>query len=196
MRVNQNGQWLGTPVARGMTGSAGATSYTKIVPGQFRHQRIPRPLQRIRRPARSRVPGADIDGKLTGTAVPRRRRSRHRHGRGPWRCGTEQSRLRALRPLGQLMDNFGMQCRQAAATFVNSPPSLANPGNQSTIAGRRSTWPSVPRIRTATRLASAPSASRRSRHRLRHRSHHRHADGPPVTTPSVSPCPTARSARV
>ena len=33
------------------------------------------------------------------------------------------------------MDNFGVQCRQAAATFVNTPPNLANPGSQSTIAG-------------------------------------------------------------
>jgi YVTN family beta-propeller protein len=29
------------------------------------------------------------------------------------------------------MDNVGLQCRQATSTFINTPPSLANPGSQS-----------------------------------------------------------------
>ena len=33
------------------------------------------------------------------------------------------------------MDSVGLQCRQGAATFVNTPPSLGNPGSQSTALG-------------------------------------------------------------
>ena len=56
VRVNQNGQWLGTPVARGITGNAGATSYSKTCPVELRHQRLPRPRRAVRQPDRSRMP--------------------------------------------------------------------------------------------------------------------------------------------
>ena len=62
-------------------------------------------------------------GPATGTAV------------GPFRCSTNNPGYALFGRSGSWMDNFGVQCRQAAATFVNSPPNLSNPGNQSTIAG-------------------------------------------------------------
>ena len=76
-------------------------------------------------------------GKLTGDGTFLGcGRSRHRYGgQGPWRCSTDNPGYALYGRSGSWMDNFGVQCRQAAATFVNTPPSLANPGSQSTIVG-------------------------------------------------------------
>jgi YVTN family beta-propeller protein len=62
-------------------------------------------------------------GPDTGTAV------------GPWRCSTNNPGYALYGRSGSWMDSFGVQCRQAPATFVNTPPSLSNPGSQSTVAG-------------------------------------------------------------
>jgi YVTN family beta-propeller protein len=54
---------------------------------------------------------------------------------GPFRCSTNNPGYALYGRSGSWMDNFGVQCRVAASTFVNSPPNLANPGSQSSMAG-------------------------------------------------------------
>jgi YVTN family beta-propeller protein len=136
VRVNQNGEWIGTPVARGITGSAAATSYSKMCPANsaisgFRG-RAAQYVNQIDLECRTLTASGKVTGDgtflgavgpATGTAV------------GPYRCSTNNPGYALFGRSGSWMDNFGVQCRPAAATFVNSPPSLSNPGNQSTITG-------------------------------------------------------------
>jgi hypothetical protein len=62
---------------------------------------------------------------------------------GPWRCETGNPAYALYGRSGSWMDNFGVQCRAAATTFVNSPPLLANPGSQETIAGANADLPAT-----------------------------------------------------
>ena len=101
VRVNQNGQWLGTPVARGITGSAGATSYSKVCP-------VDSAISGFRGRAAQYVNQIDLECRALDVQrqtdrqwhVPRAGRSRHWHRRGPVSLRHQQPGLRALRPLG------------------------------------------------------------------------------------------------
>jgi YVTN family beta-propeller protein len=131
--VNQGGQWIGAPVARGLTGSAGPTAYSKTCPTNSA-------ISGFRGRFSSYVNQLDFEcraltsnGKLTGTgsflgAVGPNTGT----AQGPWRCDSGNPAYALYGRSGSWMDNFGIQCRQAAATFVNTPPSLSNPGSQST----------------------------------------------------------------
>ena len=76
------------------------------------------------------------NGKLTGTGAflgavgPNTGTAQ-----GPWRCDSGNPGFALYGRSGSWMDNFGLQCRQATATIINTPPSLANPGSQSTPVG-------------------------------------------------------------
>ena len=132
------------PVARRSGGARhhrhtrGATSYTKIVPGQLRHQRLPRPRRAVRQSDRSRMPRADAERQAHGQWHVPRARSVPTTGtaQGPWRCGTGQpgaTRFTAARVAGSTASACSAARRRRQSS--NSPPILANPGSQSTIAG-------------------------------------------------------------
>ena len=133
-RIDQNGRWISTPVARGITGKVGTTSYSKLCPvnsaiSGFRG-RAAQYVNQIDLECRTLAPDGKLAGEGTflgpvgpdtGTAV------------GPYRCNTGNPGYALYGRSGGWMDNFGVQCRQGAATFVNMPPNLANPGSQSTM---------------------------------------------------------------
>ncbi len=133
VRVNQSGQWIGSPVARGITGGAGPTAYSKTCP-------VNSAISGFRGRFSAYVDQLDFEcraltsnGKLTGTGTflgavgPNTGTVQ-----GPWRCDSGNPGYAVYGRSGSWMDSFGVQCRQATATFVNSPPTLANPGSQST----------------------------------------------------------------
>ena len=136
VRVNASGQWVGSPVERGITGTAGTTNYTKSCPAN-------QAISGFRGRFSAYVDQLDFEcrpltsnGKLTGTgsflgAVGPATGT----AQGPWRCDSANPVFALYGRSGSWMDSFGMQCRQATATIVNTPPTLANPGNQSTPVG-------------------------------------------------------------
>jgi len=135
VRVNQSGQWIGSPVARGITGSAGVTSYSKMCPvnaavSGFRG-RFSQYVNQLDFECRALTAGGKLTGAGTflGAVGPDTGAAQ-----GPWRCDTGNPGYALYGRSGSWMDNFGVQCRQAMTTFVNSPPTLANPGNQATTA--------------------------------------------------------------
>ena len=136
VRVNASGQWVGSPVERGITGTAGTTNYTKSCPANSA-------ISGFRGRFSAYVDQLDFEcrpltsnGKLTGTGAflgavgPATGTAQ-----GPWRCDSGNPVFALYGRSGSWMDSFGMQCRQATATVVNTPPTLANPGNQSTPVG-------------------------------------------------------------
>ena len=144
---------------RGITGTAGTTSYTKTCP-------VNSAISGFRGRFSQYVDQLDFEcrpltssGKLTGTGTflgavgPATGTAQ-----GPWRCDSGNPGFALYGRSGSWMDNFGVQCRQATATFVNTPPSLANPGSQSTTGGLRGRS-AHQRLgcRSATRSPSAPS---------------------------------------
>jgi len=133
VRVDASGQWVGSPVERGITGTAGTTNYTKSCPANSA-------ISGFRGRFSTYVDQLDFEcrpltanGKLTGTGAflgavgPATGTAQ-----GPWRCDSGNPVFALYGRSGSWMDSFGMQCRQATATVVNTPPTLANPGNQST----------------------------------------------------------------
>ena len=48
---------------------------------------------------------------------------------GPYNCGTNNPAYALTGRSSTGLDSFGMQCRQATLTAVNSPPTIVNPGN-------------------------------------------------------------------
>lgn len=136
VRVSPSGQWLGAPVQRGIAGKVGTTSYSKTCPaGQA--------ISGFRGRFSSYVDQLDFEcrplnssGKLTGTgtflgAVGGITGT----GQGPWRCDSGNPGFALYGRAGGWLDNVGLQCRTAMTTVVNTPPSLSNPGSQSTIVG-------------------------------------------------------------
>ncbi len=134
--VNQSGQWIGSPIDRGITGTAGSTAYTKTCP-------VNSAISGFRGRSSQYVNQLDFEcraltsnGKLTGTGAflgavgPETGTAV-----GPYRCESENPAFALYGRSGSWMDNFGIQCRQGTATVVNNPPSLANPGSQSSTLG-------------------------------------------------------------
>jgi YVTN family beta-propeller protein len=132
VRVNQSGQWIGSPVDRGITGSAGTATYSKTCPvnsaisgfrGRFSQyvNQLDFECQALTSSGKLTGPGTFLGavGPNTGTI------------QGPYRCESGNPGYALYGRSGSWMDNVGLQCRQASATFVNSPPSLGNPGGQS-----------------------------------------------------------------
>ncbi|HEX6638619.1 MAG TPA: putative Ig domain-containing protein [Steroidobacteraceae bacterium] len=136
-RINQSGQWIGAPEARSLTGrTVGPTSYSKACPvnsaiSGFRG-RFSQYVNQLDFECRALT----ADGKLTGNGVflgavgPATGTAQ-----GPWRCDSGNPAYALYGRSGGWMDSFGLQCRQGAATFVNTPPTLGNPGSQSTPVG-------------------------------------------------------------
>ncbi|HEX5163351.1 MAG TPA: putative Ig domain-containing protein [Steroidobacteraceae bacterium] len=134
--VNQSGQWIGSPVERGITGGAGTTNYSKICPAN-------QAIAGFRGRFSTYVDQLDFEcrplasnGKLTGNGTflgavgPNTGTAQ-----GPWRCDSGNPGFALYGRSGSWMDNFGLQCRQASVTVVNTPPTLANPGSQSSPVG-------------------------------------------------------------
>jgi len=130
IQVDQNGHWIGTPVNRGVTGVASGASYTKTCPTNYA-------ISGYR--GRSSTFADQIDfecraltslGKITGVgqylgAVG----GTGGTTQGPYNCGTNNPVYALTGRSGSWLDSFGMQCRQATLTTVNSPPTIVNPGN-------------------------------------------------------------------
>lgn len=132
VRVNQSGQWIGSPTARGITGSAAANAYTKSCPvnsaiSGFRG-RFSQYVDQLDFECRALTSSGKLtgNGSFLGAVGPNTGTAQ-----GPWRCDSGNPGYALYGRSGSWMDNFGVQCRQATATFVNSPPSLGNPGSQS-----------------------------------------------------------------
>jgi hypothetical protein len=138
VRVNQSGQWIGVPAERGLAGRIGTTSYSKMCPaGQaisgFRG-RFSSYVDQLDFECRSITPA----GKLAGTGVLLGAVGADTGtAQGPWRCESGNPGFALYGRSGGWMDNVGLQCRQATSTFVNTPPSLLNPGSQSSAVDSR-----------------------------------------------------------
>jgi YVTN family beta-propeller protein len=132
-RVNQAGDWLDTPVARGIKGSVGATSYTKLCPAKsaisgFRGYFVPY-VNQLDLECRTLTPAGKLSGdgaflgpvgNPTGTA------------QGPWRCPSGNPGYALYGRSTGWINNFGIQCRQAPVVVSNTAPVVANPGSQTT----------------------------------------------------------------
>jgi YVTN family beta-propeller protein len=130
--VNPSGQWIGSPTARGLTGTtAGSATYTRTCP-------VNSAISGFRGRSSLYVDQLDFEcraltstGKLTGTgtflgAVGNETGT----AVGPYRCDSENPGFALYGRSGSRVDNVGLQCRQATATVINNPPSLTNPGSQ------------------------------------------------------------------
>ena len=136
IQVDQNGHWIGTPVNRGVTGVASGASYTKTCPTNYA-------ISGYRGRSSTFADQLDFEcraltslGKLTGVgqylgAVG----GSGGTAQGPYNCGTNNPVYALVGRSGSWLDNFGMQCRQASLTTVNSPPTIVNPGTLSGTVG-------------------------------------------------------------
>jgi large repetitive protein len=133
-RVNQAGDWLDTPIARGSKGSTvGPTTYMKMCPAKsaisgFRGYFLPY-VNQLDLECRSLNASGTLTGggtflgpvgNATGTA------------QGPWRCSSGNPGYALYGRNTGWINNFGIQCRQASLTVTNTAPVLANPGAQTT----------------------------------------------------------------
>ena len=136
VQVDQNGHWIGTPINRGITGTASGASYTKTCPTNYA-------ISGYQGRSGTSVNQLDFEcraltsqGKITGigqflgpvggsggTA------------QGPYNCGTNNPAYALTGRSSSAIDNFGMQCRQATLISVNSPPNVVNPGNLTGVVG-------------------------------------------------------------
>ena len=136
IKVDQNGRWIGTPTNRGITGTASGAAYTKTCPVNYA-------ISGYRGRSSTLVDQLDFEcraltslGKITGigqflgpvggtggTA------------QGPYNCGTNNPVYALTGRSGSSIVSFGMQCRQATLTAVNSPPNVTNPGNLTGVVG-------------------------------------------------------------
>ena len=134
--MNQGGHWIGTPVNRGSTGTASGTSFTKTCPTDYA-------ISGFQGRGGTQVNQLDMQcraltslGKVTGsgqflgpvggsggTAL------------GPYDCGTNNPAYSIVGRSSTVIENFGLQCRQATATTTNSPPTVVNPGNLTSTIG-------------------------------------------------------------
>jgi YVTN family beta-propeller protein len=129
VQIDQNGRWIGTPVNRGITGVASGVSYTKTCPANYA-------ISGYKGRSSQYVDQLDFEcraltsqGKITGIgqflgAVG----GSGGTAQGPYNCGTNNPAYALTGRSGSWLDNFGMQCRQATLTTVNSPPTIVNPG--------------------------------------------------------------------
>ncbi len=133
IQVDQGGRWIGDPVDRGTAGTATGAAFTKTCPRDSA-------ISGYRGRASQFVDQLDFQcrplspsGKVTGTAQylgavggP------GGTSQGPFSCSTSNPVYMLTGRSGTVIDAFGMQCRQAPITQVdtNTPPSLTNPGNQ------------------------------------------------------------------
>ena len=138
IQVDQSGRWIGNPVNRGTAGTATGTAFTKTCARDFA-------ISGYRGRASQFVDQLDFQcraltsaGKVTGTvqylgAVG----GTGGTAQGPFSCSTSNPVYMLTGRSGSAIDAFGMQCRQAPITQVdtNTPPSLTNPGNQVTNVG-------------------------------------------------------------
>ena len=154
VRVNQNGQWLGTPVARGITGNAGATSYSKMCPVELCHQRLPRPCRAVRQPDRSRMPDADVQRQADGRwHIPRVRSVPtpvRRSALGVAAPTTRATRFTAARVVWWTTSACSAARRRRHSSTPH--PALRIRAASRPSSDRRSTWASTPRIPIPTPL--------------------------------------------
>ena len=137
VRVNPTGQWIGTPVERGITGTAGATNYTKTCPANPAISGFRGRFSAVRRPARFRMPAADVERQArrapARSSAPSARPPARRRAPGAATRTTRCSPFTAAREAGSTASACSAVRRRRP--FVNTPPTLANPGNQSTPVG-------------------------------------------------------------
>ena len=140
IQVDQSGRWIGNPVDRGWTGTATGTAFTKTCARDFA-------ISGYRGRASQFVDQLDFQcraltsaGKVSGTAQYLGAvGGTGGTAQGPFSCSTNNPVFMLTGRSGSALDAFGMQCRQAPITQLdtNTPPSLTNPGNQVTGVGCR-----------------------------------------------------------
>lgn len=131
VQVDQLGRWIGAPVNRSATGGGSGAAFTKTCPVNYA-------VSGFRGRSAQYVDQLDFEcralasnGRLAGVA-----QSLGGVGgaggtaQGPYSCSTENPVYQLYGRSGGWIDNFGMQCRQATATVVNSAPNVVNPGAQ------------------------------------------------------------------
>ena len=134
VRVDQTGHWIGSPVERGITGGAGTTAYSKVCPANSAISGFRGRFSTYVNQLDFECQALTGDGKLTGTGTflgavgPATGTAG-----GPYRCPSGNPAFALYGRSGSWIDAFGIQCQQATTTFVNTPPSLVNPGSQSSI---------------------------------------------------------------
>ena len=159
VRVDQNGQWLGTPVARGITGNAGATSYSKMCPVNSAISGFRGRAAQYVEPDRSRMPDADVQRQADGRRhFLGRGRSRHRHAVGPYRCGTSNPGTRSTAARAAGWTTSACSAARRRRHSLTRRPTLRIRAASRPSPDRRSIWPSAPRTPMAIRSPSAPLA--------------------------------------
>jgi YVTN family beta-propeller protein len=130
IRMNQSGRWIGSPVNRGITGNASGAAYTRTCPTDYA-------VSGFRGRSSTVVDQLEIEcraltsqGKVTGLgqfAAPVG--GSGGTAQGPYNCGTNNPAYALTGRSGSVIENVGLQCRQANASQTNLPPSVVNPGN-------------------------------------------------------------------
>jgi YVTN family beta-propeller protein len=137
-RVDQFGHWVGDPVSRGAIGGTGGTPFTKTCPRDFAISGFSGRSATYVNQLNFECKALTSTGRVTGTAqVLGAVGSTGGTAQASMSCGTGNPVYALYGRSGGWIDNFGVQCRQAAITpiSVNSPPSIANPGNQASTVG-------------------------------------------------------------
>ena len=137
-QVDQFGHWVGNPVNRGLTGGAGGTAFTKTCPRDYAISGFSGRSATYVNQLNFECKALTATGRVTGTAQALGAvGSTSGTAQASMSCGTGNPVYALYGRSGSWIDNFGMQCRQAAITpiSVNSPPSVTNPGNQASTVG-------------------------------------------------------------
>jgi len=132
-RVDQFGHWVGGPVSRGSTGGTGGTTFTKTCPRDYAISGFSGRSATYVNQLNFECKALVSTGRVTGTAQALGAvGSTSGNAQASMSCGTSNPVYALYGRSGSWIDNFGMQCRQAAITpiSVNSPPTITNPGNQ------------------------------------------------------------------
>ena len=132
-QVDQFGHWVGNPVSRGSTGGTGGTAFTKTCPRDSAISGFSSRSAAYVNQLNFECKALASTGRVTGAAQALGAvGSTSGNANASMSCGTSNPVYSLYGRSGGWIDNFGMQCRQAAITpiSVNSPPSITNPGNQ------------------------------------------------------------------
>ncbi len=113
--VSQTGQWIGTPVERGLTGKVGTASFSKICPVNSAISGFRGSFSQYVNQLDFECRALTANGKLTGAGTYSRHRGSHTgHRAGSVALQLGQSGVRAVWPLGR-MDGQRSACSVARA---------------------------------------------------------------------------------
>jgi YVTN family beta-propeller protein len=138
VQVDQFGHWVGDPVNRSSSGGTGGTPFTKTCPRDYAISGFSGRSATYVNQLNFECKALTASGRVTGTAQPLGAvGSTGGTAQASMSCGTGNPVYALYGHSGSWIDNFGVECRQAAITpiNVNSPPSIVNPGNQASTVG-------------------------------------------------------------